>query len=56
MIQNLPPSVVLNSTKTKLAGKTGAGILSKALSTHVSPSASSTSFIGQNNKSSLGGN
>lgn len=50
MIQNLPPSVVLNSTKTKLSGKNCTGILSKALSTHVSPSASSTSFIVQNNK------
>ena len=51
MIQNLPPSVVLNSNKTKLQGaKNGAGILSKALSTHVSPSASSTSFIAANSQ------
>jgi hypothetical protein len=50
MIQNLPPSVVLNSNKTKLGAKNGAGILSKALSTHVSPSASSTSFIAANSQ------
>lgn len=48
MIQNLPPSVVLNSNKTKLqSGKNGGMHAGKALSTHVSPSASSTSFIVQ---------
>ena len=45
MIQNLPPSVVLNSKKTKLQGGKGATVAGKAVSTYVSPSASSTSFI-----------
>jgi len=56
MIQNLPPSVVLNSNKTKLQGsKTGGMHAGKAMSTHVSPSASSTSFIvGSNHNQNIG--
>jgi hypothetical protein len=56
MIQNLPPSVVLNTKKTKLAqgGKNGAAA-AKAGSTYVSPSASSTSFIVGNNQHANGG-
>ena len=45
MIQNLPPSVVLNSKKTKLQGGKGANATGKAVSTYVSPSASSLSLI-----------
>jgi len=55
VIQNLPPSVVLNSNKTKLGAKHGAGILAKALSTHVSPSASSASFIAAHSQNVGGG-
>lgn len=55
MIQNLPPSVVLNSKKTKLQGGKGANATGKAVSTYVSPSASSTSFIVGSNNNAIGG-